>query len=379
MPPGTAIPIAAGLRARNRRSRPPPQPRRRYRQQPRRAARPSFGPHLPSRLSLERVIQAMTRRSAALLTHGFPSLVLVWPRGGTCPPYRAETSEARPGRRRPTRTAAPPLNGSVAVVLVVAAPPEAGFVAAEWRAVEPLVHAPQAVQPARVRRVGVVDDAILERERAHAGSFSPVGRPVRADDARCELVEPGTVLTGRRPEVRRLEVVLDCSRLPLLLGDRRLEVVVEVAAGRRRPGEAPAHPPLVGLQFRERSPRHPAERNVVVGEVDDGAVEAVRDRRAGRAPCGVLGPEHEVVGEQLRASCEQIGEGRRALVGLEAVLLVDAHPGQLLPPPRQFVAASRQRLLGLEQLQPGRQPLFTGSGLVIGHCFSPSCCSFLLL
>src|SRR5260370_238809 len=83
------------------------------------------------------------------------------------------------------------------------------------------------------------------------------------------------------------------SRLPLLLGVRRLEVVVEVAVERRRPGEAPAHPPLVRLQFRERSPRHRAERDVVIREVDDGAVEAVRDRRAGRTPCRVLGPEHE--------------------------------------------------------------------------------------
>src|SRR6266581_321198 len=179
----------------------------------------------------------------------------------------------------------------LAVVLVVAAPPEAGLVAAEWRAVEPLVHAPEAVQPARVRRIGVVDDAVLERERAHAGPFSPVRLPVRSDDARCELVEPGTVLTGWRPKVRPAEVVFDGSRLPLLLGVRRLEVVVEVAAGRRRPGEAPAHPPLVRLQFRERSPRHPAERDVVIREVDDGAVEAVRDRRAGRAPRCVLGPE----------------------------------------------------------------------------------------
>src|SRR5229473_3555222 len=185
---------------------------------------------------------------------------------------------------------------SLAVVLVVAAPPEAGLVATEWRAVEPRVHAPDAVHPALVRRVGVVHDAILERERAHAGPFPPVRRPVRPDDARCELIEPGTVLTGWRPEVRPAEVVLDRSRLPLLLGDRRLEVVVEVAAGRRRPGEAPAHPPLVRLQFRQRSPRHRAERDVVIREVHDGAVEAVRDRRAGRTPCRVLGPEHEVIG-----------------------------------------------------------------------------------
>src|ERR1017187_10230920 len=152
---------------------------------------------------------------------------------------------------------------SLAVVLVVAAPPEAVLVATEWRAVEPLVHAPEAVQATRVRRVGVVHDAILECERADARPLSPVGLPVRSHLARCELVEPGAVLAGWRPKIRGVEVVLDGSRLPLLLGDRRLEVVVEVAVERRRPGEAPAHPPLVRLQFRQGSPRHRAERDVV--------------------------------------------------------------------------------------------------------------------
>src|SRR5437016_4448393 len=83
-------------------------------------------------------------------------------------------------------------HASLGVVLVVAAPPEAGLVATEWCPIEPLVHAPEAVQPARVRRVGVVHDAILEHKRAHAGPFVPVGLPVRTNDARCEFVEPRT-------------------------------------------------------------------------------------------------------------------------------------------------------------------------------------------
>jgi hypothetical protein len=87
--------------------------------------------------------------------------------------------------------------------------------------------------------------------------------------------------------------------------------------------------------------------------MDDGAIEAVRDRRAARTPCLEVRPEHEVIDEQLRASSEEIGERRCAFVGLEAVFLVDSNPGQLLPLPRQFVAASRQRLLGLEQLESG--------------------------
>src|SRR3982074_1202911 len=112
---------------------------------------------------------------------------------------------------------------SPAVVLAGGGPPEPGLVAPEWRAVEPLLHAPEAVQPALVRRVGVVDDAILERERAHTGPFSPVRRPVRSN-ARRDLREQGTLLALRRPKVHRAEVVLDGSRLPLVLGVRRLEV-----------------------------------------------------------------------------------------------------------------------------------------------------------
>jgi hypothetical protein len=103
------------------------------------------------------------------------------------------------------------------------------------------------------------------------------------------------------------------------------------------------------------------------------AVKAIRDRRACRAAAAVLGAEHEVIDEKLRASSEQIGERRHALLGLETVLLVDSNPRQPLLPLRQFVATPRQRLLGLEQLQPGRKPLFTCSDLVVNHCFSPSC------
>src|SRR5207244_731448 len=45
----------------------------------------------------------------------------------------------------------------------------------------------------------------------------------------------------------------------------------------------------------------------------------------------------------------------------------------LLPPQRHLVATPRQLLLGLEQLQPGRKPLFTCSGFVVDHRFL-SCC-----
>src|SRR5215471_2914217 len=267
---------------------------------------------------------------------------------------------------------------SPAVVLVVAAEEvervvrTARLVPPSRRPVEPLVHAPKAVQAARVGRVRVVDGSVLERERAHARALAHVGRPVGARRCGPRVERPAHVLR-RRPHGRLAEVVLEGARALLLLGEGDVEVVVEVAPGRGGPGEAPAHPPLVALQLLERSVRHCPEHHVVVGQVDGRAVEAVRDRRAGGAACGVVGPEHEVVGEQLQASPEQIGERRLALVGLEDVLLVDPDPGQFPTPQRQFVAAPGQLLLGLEQLQPCGKPFYSCSGLVTGHCLSPSC------
>src|SRR5439155_9314077 len=56
---------------------------------------------------------------------------------------------------------------SALVVFVMSAPPEPRLVAPFGRAVEPLVHAPEAVHSALVRGVGVVNNPILQHERAH--------------------------------------------------------------------------------------------------------------------------------------------------------------------------------------------------------------------
>ena len=62
------------------------------------------------------------------------------------------------------------------------------------------------------------------------------------------------------------------------------------------------------------------EHHVVVREVDREAVETVSDRRACQAAGGEVGTEHEVVDEQLRASAEELGQGRAPLVRVEGVL-----------------------------------------------------------
>ena len=77
---------------------------------------------------------------------------------------------------------------------------------------------------------------------------------------------------------------------------------------------------------------------------------------AGRTPRRVIGPEHEVVNEELRAAPEEVCQRGAPRVGLEPVLLADPNPRKLLSPPRQLVAAPRQLLLFLEQLEPGGKP-----------------------
>src|SRR5262249_44476008 len=66
---------------------------------------------------------------------------------------------------------------SALVVLIVATPPHAFFlIAALGSTVEPLVHAPEHVQPARIRGIGVVNGAVFKREPTPARPRTPVPR-----------------------------------------------------------------------------------------------------------------------------------------------------------------------------------------------------------
>src|SRR6266516_880932 len=88
--------------------------------------------------------------------------------------WEARSEAMRREISRPAVAPRHPRLRSALVVLVVAAPPDAGLVAPLGGAVEPLVHAPEAVQSARIGGIGVVDDAVLERERAHARPLARV-------------------------------------------------------------------------------------------------------------------------------------------------------------------------------------------------------------
>jgi hypothetical protein len=76
-----------------------------------------------------------------------------------------------------------------------------------------------------------------------------------------------------------------------------------------------------------------------MGEVNGEAVESVRNDRAGGASGLVVGPEHEVIDEELRAPLEKVGQRGFAFSCFELVFLVHPDPGQFLALLRQFVAA----------------------------------------
>src|SRR5690242_13154220 len=142
------------------------------------------------------------------------------------------------------------------LVLVMTTPPRATrFVAAQRRAIQPLVHAPQSIQSARVGRVGVEDDVVFQHEGAHAGSFPDIRERIGSTHAR-ELADRALVAEAGTPfrdlpsfhlAARRLHrglaaIVVFGAAFPLLLfGDADREVGVEVAAERRSPGKRPAH------------------------------------------------------------------------------------------------------------------------------------------
>src|SRR2546429_4732367 len=143
----------------------------------------------------------------------------------------------------------------LALVLVVAFPPDAGLVAPFGCAVEPLVHSPKAVQSTRIGRVSVVDNAVLERERAHARPLAYVGVHVGAAHGG-ELTRAVGCRARRYRGNRFLLFVVVVDSLALFLfRERGAEVGVELAVGRRRPGKGPAHSPFELLQLRQRRAR----------------------------------------------------------------------------------------------------------------------------
>src|SRR5205807_6818140 len=84
----------------------------------------------------------------------------------------------------------------------------------------------------------------------------------------------------------------------------------------------------------------------------------------------VVGAEHDVVGEQLRAAVEELVEGLLSVLGVERVLLLDRHPGEIATLALDLLVPLG--LLGLElgELVAGHLPFLAGSSSVFGHLSS---------
>jgi hypothetical protein len=109
----------------------------------------------------------------------------------------------------------------------------------------------------------------------------------------------------------------------------------------------------------------------VLVQVDQLAVEPVREARApGACPGLVIRPVHDVVGEELGAAIEQIGESLLPVVGVELVLLRDHDPGELEPLPLDLLVSLSLCRLELCQLVACRLPLVARSDLVPSHLVS---------
>src|SRR4051812_10644252 len=109
-----------------------------------------------------------------------------------------------------------------------------------------------------------------------------------------------------------------------------------------------------------------------MAQMDPLAVEPVRQAgAAGTRALAVVGPEHDVVGQQLRAPLEQVREALLAVLGVEDVLLLNGHPRELAALARDLLV--ELRLLGLElrELVARRLPLLAGSGLVVWQLHPP--------
>ena len=202
--------------------------------------------------------------------------------------------------------AATPIDLSAPAVLVVAAPPERRLVASLGCAVRPLVHAPEG-RPLRAHRWNRCGRG---RPSSSANALMPGrSRMYAATSVPAMAARRGALGEGFRLRVQHVAAALVVYSTPparcLLRGDRNVEVEVEVAAERGRPGNV--NPSAACTPAASRAaPATPPKRDIVVRQVDDGAVEAISDRRAGRATGLAVRSEHEVVDEELQAPSEQV-------------------------------------------------------------------------
>src|SRR5262245_58105961 len=98
---------------------------------------------------------------------------------------------------------------------------------------------PEAVQSSCIGGISVIDDAVVENERAHARPLARVGRRI-GSRRRCNHGDWIRTST-QRPRAFAPVVVFDASVALLLRGEPDAEVGVEIGAERGGPRERPPH------------------------------------------------------------------------------------------------------------------------------------------
>src|SRR5437867_13418774 len=85
----------------------------------------------------------------------------------------------------------------------------------------------------------------------------------------------------------------------------------------------------------------------------------------------VIGPEHDVVGEELRPPVEELGERLLPVLGVELVLLLHRNPRKLTTLLGHPLAEFGVLGLELRKFIASRLPFLPGSDLVLGHRAPP--------
>ena len=127
------------------------------------------------------------------------------------------------------------------LILIMTSPPYAGFITALGSAVQPLIHAPQAVETAGVGGIGVVDDTVFDDERAHPGAITRVSSAV---GSRCrgkrgdELLAFGQLLRccvlGRGDSGFESVIIFDAAAERLLAMMSSIAQTIKPATSTRR-------------------------------------------------------------------------------------------------------------------------------------------------
>src|SRR5262245_66680487 len=99
----------------------------------------------------------------------------------------------------------------------------------------------------------------------------------------------------------------------------------------------------------------------------------VEEHRAAFAARRLVGPEHEVVEQELAAPVEEVYEPRLPVRALEHVVLRDLHPRQAAALGRERVVSARELLLLRTEPLERRLPFLPSDDPRTGHSRFPPC------